>query len=79
MDHHHSPRSDQQINLIHTYETGLHHYQKQAFKSAARCFSSVLKTAPSDGPAAVMLNRCKYFIANPPPPGWTGIFIQEKK
>ncbi|MFO7884918.1 MAG: adenylate/guanylate cyclase domain-containing protein [Desulfobacteraceae bacterium] len=71
--------SEHQMNLIHTYETGLHHYQKQEFKSAATCFSSVLKTAPSDGPAAVMLKRCAHFTANPPPPGWTGIFVQEKK
>ena len=64
---------------IHNRGMELYLPPKHDFKAAAACFSEVLSLLPGDGSAAKMLERCKSYIADPPPPDWNGIEIMETK
>jgi adenylate cyclase len=41
------------------YEEGLAGYRNRNFSDAIRCFEAVLRERPDDGPAALMLERCR--------------------
>ena len=38
-----------------------------------------LKVVPEDGPSKVYYERCKYYIDNPPPEDWDGVFVMTTK
>jgi adenylate cyclase len=47
-------------------------YQGRKFEEALAIFRSLLAEKPDDGPASIMVTRCKDRIASPPGPEWTG-------
>jgi adenylate cyclase len=53
------------------YEQGLAAYRAGRFEDAAEIFST---GAGADRPSAVMLARCRAFLANPPPAPWDGVW-----
>eukprot|EP01012_Entosiphon_sulcatum_P017922 TRINITY_DN2267_c0_g1_i1.p1 TRINITY_DN2267_c0_g1~~TRINITY_DN2267_c0_g1_i1.p1 ORF type:complete len:1423 (+),score=218.53 TRINITY_DN2267_c0_g1_i1:40-4269(+) len=52
------------------YEAGLRHYQNRAFSLAIPHFEAVREVRPNDGPAGVMIDRCRELLAHPPPVDW---------
>ncbi len=66
-------------DLIDLYSKGLNHYRSAGFEKAAACFTKALDIDASDRPAHIMLDRCRTFMQYPPPPGWDGVYAQEKK
>ena len=56
---------------------------EQAFAAyLARDFSGalqILETQPEDPPSAVLAGRCREFLEEPPPAGWTGIYVSMSK
>ena len=52
---------------------------KRDFEAASRCFNDVLAVLPGDFNAAAMLERCRAYSANPPPPDWNGVEIMKSK
>jgi adenylate cyclase len=61
------------------YETGLQHYFDRNWEEARKCFDSLLKYAPSDEPAKVMLARCLQYKEIQPPEDWGGIYTLSSK
>jgi len=58
-----------------SYEKGLALYRAGAFSEAIEIF----KTCSSDGPAAVMAERCSEFLQKGTPDGWNGVWILTSK
>jgi class 3 adenylate cyclase/HAMP domain-containing protein len=52
---------------------------KKDFVGAAKYFAEILKILPGDFNAANLLQRCKTYNANPPPPDWNGVEIMHSK
>jgi len=52
---------------------------RRDFAGAARRFQEVLNLIPGDSNAAKLLERCKAYSANPPPPDWNGVEIMKTK
>jgi class 3 adenylate cyclase len=52
---------------------------KRDFAEAARYFQAVLSLLPGDFNATNLRERCKAYIANPPPPNWNGVEIMQSK
>jgi adenylate cyclase len=58
------------------YAEGLAHWRTGKFDLAAACFE---RTAKTDRPAAIFLERAKQFAANPPATEWDSIRTLESK
>ncbi|MBM3846710.1 MAG: adenylate/guanylate cyclase domain-containing protein, partial [Verrucomicrobia bacterium] len=61
------------------HEQSVRQYRQQEFGPALAGFEQLLARDPNDGLAEVYINRCRSLIANPPGPGWTGVFEAKKK
>ena len=71
--------TDEMKSILPIYEEGLAFYRDKDFEKAKECFQRCLDIVPSDGPSQVYLERCSYFIANPPPSDWDGVFVMTRK
>jgi adenylate cyclase len=61
------------------FARGLAAYRQRCFGEAARHFDEALRNAPEGKPASALLQRCREFVAAPPPPDWDGVFRPEGK
>ena len=52
---------------------------KRDFAAAAKRFQAALSLLPGDFNAAKILERCKAYNANPPPPDWNGVEVMKSK
>ncbi|KAI9096627.1 hypothetical protein DFS34DRAFT_148869 [Phlyctochytrium arcticum] len=58
--------SDNVLEGLELYKTGLQQYRERQFEIAAATFSKAMEVA-DDGPSKTLLARCKMYIAHPPP------------
>jgi adenylate cyclase len=61
------------------FETALGLYRQRDWARARAEFNAVLDAAPGDKPSKIYIERCEYFISNPPPPEWDGVFNRAEK
>lgn len=66
-------------NIRTLFESGLRHYRQRLFQEAQAEFIKILQLAPQDGPSAVFLERCEYFIEHPVNENWDGIWVMKSK
>jgi len=66
------------IEEMHEYFQGLELYRHKSFEAAMdyfkRCFEKL-----GDYPSKVYMNRCQYYLQNPPPENWDGVFELKTK
>jgi adenylate cyclase len=60
-------------------EDAFESYVARDFRRAAACFESMLQHVPGDRVAALLLDRCREFIALPPPADWAGVYVATQK
>jgi adenylate cyclase len=65
--------------VLALFEEGLRDYRGRDWRSALRAFGEALELAPKDGPSAVYRNRCGFYLENPPPPHWDGVWTMAEK
>ncbi|MEW6132178.1 MAG: adenylate/guanylate cyclase domain-containing protein [Pseudomonadota bacterium] len=68
-----------QKQLVDNFERGLAAYRKQDWEAAETAFRAGLALLPGDRPSQVFLERIAAFRANPPLPGWDGVWIATSK
>lgn len=61
------------------HESGLAAYAALDFTGAADMFARVLDMKPGDGPAALLLRRCRTLRESPPDAQWDAIHVMESK
>lgn len=66
-------------SLINIYEEGLKFYRKNNFELAIERFSEIISINPNDGPANLLLERCKGYLKHPPEKGWGGVYDRRTK
>jgi adenylate cyclase len=54
-------------------------YRRQDWPEAAALFEQLLQIQPGDGPAALMLGRCRQYQAEPPGADWDGVYRAASK
>lgn len=54
-------------------------YISRKFADALRVFEEFKKKYPDDTAADIYIERCNYYINNPPPQEWDGVFVFETK
>ena len=60
---------------INAYEEAFGRYLARDFASAI----DILKMHPADPPGAVLIERCRDYLREPPPEPWNGIFVAQSK
>lgn len=70
---------DQISSLLAAYNEAYEHYRAQNFSAALEGFKKALLIVPQDGPSQVFLERCEYFMNNPPPSDWDGVYTMNTK
>jgi adenylate cyclase len=61
--------------IVTAYETAFAAYMARDFKRAL----ALLKKNESDGPSAVLIERCTAFLQAPPPQDWHGVYVSASK
>tara|TARA_A100001011_G_scaffold195066_1_gene203415 strand:+ start:5293 stop:7776 length:2484 start_codon:yes stop_codon:yes gene_type:complete len=71
-------------SLLSSFSFGIENYKKQKWKLALKDFEDSQKfedmfISRSTNPSLIYIERCKYFIENPPNKDWDGIWTLNKK
>jgi len=65
--------------VIDEFERGLAAYRNCRWVDAIESFERVEAANPGDGPAALYIERCRAFAAQPPPPDWDAVTVMDTK
>ncbi len=79
LDHYDPEKYPRLPALIGAYESGLDCYMRRDWTNAVQHFGEALEVAPTDQPAQIFIDRCRYYSDNPPPENWNGVWIMEDK
>ncbi len=71
--------SAEKRQALELFAEGRKLYKLMKFDEARDSFGKALKVCPEDGPSKVYYARCKYYIDNPPPEDWDGVFVMTTK
>jgi adenylate cyclase len=63
------------IARARTFEAGLAKYRAMDFTGAREIFQA----NAGDEPSEIFAERCKHFLAEPPPSGWNGVWVMKEK
>jgi adenylate cyclase len=65
---------------IETYEAGLAAYENRCWSAAINLLETVAAARGAiDRPSEILLERCRTYLADPPPDNWTPISVRESK
>ncbi len=67
------------IRRLALFRDGLGWYRDREFHKALAAFETLLSSFPDDGPARVYRERCRAFLASPPPADWDRTHTLETK
>ena len=71
--------TEEKRKVIDLFNQGRRLYKTMNFGEALKFFGEALKVDQSDGPSKVYYLRCKFYIDNPPPDDWDGVFVMTTK
>lgn len=71
--------SAEKLRAVELFAEGRRLYKLMEFEQACDKFSAALAADSTDGPSQVYLDRCRHYIANPPPEDWDGVFVMKTK
>lgn len=70
---------DKMIMARAAFEEGLNYYRIRQWEHAISSFEKARVFIPEDGPSQKYIDRCRAFIAEPPPENWDGVFEMKSK
>lgn len=71
--------TDQKKQVLELFAAGRKQYKLMQFAQARDFFRKALDIDPSDSPSKVYVERCAYYLENPPPEDWDGVFTMTTK
>jgi hypothetical protein len=71
--------SEEKRKVVELFNQGRRRYKLMQFADAVKYFGEALKIDQADGPSKVYYQRCKFYIENPPPEDWDGVFVMTHK
>ena len=69
----------EKLKAVELFTEGRKLYKMMEFQKAMAVFQKAFEVCPGDGPSKVYFERCKYYIENPPPPDWDGVYVMKTK
>jgi adenylate cyclase len=67
------------VDLCERFASAISDFEAGRWSQAAQKFDAVLSADPTDGPARFLLERCRHFSKEPPPPGAGPIIHMQSK
>jgi adenylate cyclase len=64
---------------VTAYEAGLDAYARRDWSDAAELFESAMAVRGGDLPSRIFVERCRKYLASPPPEDWTAVSILAEK
>lgn len=74
-----SEATPEQRRLVQSYAAALSLYEERRWREAANAFAELTLQFPDDGPAQVLLNRCRAYLEDPPPAEWDSTYPMPDK
>ena len=71
--------SREKQQALEFFAQGRKAYKLMDFAGAKDFFIKALEVNPQDMPSKVYVERCSYYLDNPPPEDWDGVFIMQTK
>lgn len=71
--------SEQKKQALDFFAAARKQYKLMKFSEAKALFLKALECDASDSPSKVYIERCTYYIDNPPPEDWDGAFTMTTK
>ena len=65
--------------LLEKFAEGRRYYKMMDFAKALQAFQEALAMDPEDGPSKVYVDLCTFYLENPPPEDWDGVFVMKTK
>ena len=69
----------EKLKAVEFFTEGRKLYKMMEFRKASDLFRKALSVCHDDGPSKVYLERCEYYVANPPPEDWDGVYVMKTK
>jgi adenylate cyclase len=67
------------MDVVGYFNAGIEHYRKMAWNKAISSFKKALRANPNDRLTQNYIERCVYFIENPPGDAWDGVWVLTSK
>jgi adenylate cyclase len=67
------------VRLAEAYGQALTLFRERQWQEALRLLDEVLRIRPDDGPARMLISRCKDYLESPPDDGWDGVHRMTSK
>jgi adenylate cyclase len=61
------------LGIVAAWEEALALYEKRQFPAAEKIFSAIAAQNEGDGAARLYIDKCRGYIADPPPDDWDGV------
>jgi adenylate cyclase len=71
--------ASQTLEWVTAYEAGLDAYARRDWADAAELFESAIAVRGDDLPSQIFVERCRKYLASPPPEDWTAVSILAEK
>jgi hypothetical protein len=71
--------TEEKRKVVELFTQGRRLYKLMQFSEALKHFGEALKIDQGDGPSKVYYLRCKFYVDNPPPEDWDGVFVMTHK
>lgn len=71
--------SKEKEETLEIFKSGITAYKERNFSKAIEYFTLALNVNPTDGPSKVYLERCQFYLENPPDENWDGVFVMKTK
>jgi adenylate cyclase len=68
-----------QPGWVRTYEAGLDAYADRDWEGAIALFETVIAARGGDRPSEIFIERCRNYLASPPPDHWTAVSVLTEK
>jgi adenylate cyclase len=79
LDYHTEESYPNMTDALRHFKAGLQKYRQQKWNDAKGEFNDVLALNDHDKAAKMYIERCDYFLANPPGADWDGVWVMESK
>ena len=79
LDHHDEASFPNRDEVLDAYRRGLERFKASDWVGAARLFEAALTGYELDKPSKTYLERCRRFIAEPPPADWNRVWVLTEK
>ncbi len=71
--------SEGKKQALELFAKGRKLYKLMRFDEAKTAFLAALEADPADSPSRVYAERCTWYLENPPPEDWDGVFTMTTK